>query len=302
MWPSRSMELLAARVTLRWKVLEIIRSLLAVRSVILTGLTSITGRQDGAGQTVVSLEKTGTATAISGNILLGLSTTGSNTGTSQVQEILVLNNSLSGTTVVANENEIADSSVITFQGGNGSDAGVLRMLSQSETIGGIQSSTSGDGIIQNNGNLAGNISTLTLNTSGTTNYTYSGLIQDHDSSNSNVGTLAITKKGSGTQNFTNANTYTGGTTISGNGALYANNFVGSATGTGSLTLSTGATLGGTGSINSTNNLIQGNVAVGQAMANDTNVTNTFTMTATGTTTFSNANPSVQPELDIDRWH
>jgi len=207
-----------------------------------TGATAIGSFPGGSTQTVVSLEKTGTASAISGNILLGQSSFIS------AQAILVLNNSLSGTTVASNENEIADSSVITFQGGNGNTAGVLRMLGQSETIGGIQSSTTGDGIIQNNSNLAGNVSTLTLNVSGTTNYTYAGLIQDHDSSNSNVGKMAIIKTGSGTQTFTNtstSNTYSGGTTIN-QGTLLANGT--GATGTGNVIVNSGATLGGAGTI------------------------------------------------------
>lgn len=58
---------------------------------------------------------------------------------------------------------------------------------------------------------------------------------------------ALLTTGLGTLSLTNANTYTGGTTIEA-GRLLANNTTGSATGTGAVTVAAGATLGGNGTI------------------------------------------------------
>jgi autotransporter-associated beta strand protein len=74
--------------------------------------------------------------------------------------------------------------------------------------------------------------------------TFSGMIQDGGS---------LTKVGRGTLNLTNANTYTGGTTVE-QGTLVVNNLSGSATGTGAVQVNAGA-LGGRG-------IIAGDVTVG----------------------------------------
>ena len=60
------------------------------------------------------------------------------------------------------------------------------------------------------------------------------------------GVTALNKSGPGTLVLTNANTYTGGTTVL-TGTLLANNLAGSASGTASVTMN-GGTLGGTGRI------------------------------------------------------
>lgn len=65
--------------------------------------------------------------------------------------------------------------------------------------------------------------------------------------NGTVGTVAVTKTGGNTQIFTNANTYTAGTTING-GTLLVNNLGGSGTGSGTVTVASGGTLGGNGII------------------------------------------------------
>ena len=194
---------------------------------------------------VVSLEKLNTSgsnvNAISGNILIGPSYNSSWYATFPYQSILILNNS--GTSNLSN-NQIADTSVITFQGGNGYGAGVFRLNNMSETIGGIQSVGNGDGLVQNNALVAGT-STLTLLTISGQNTNFSGIIQNHDNANFNRGVLALTVTGAGTQQLSNVNTYSGTTTVTGSATLIVS---GSLTSSSVTVTGSTATLAGTGSI------------------------------------------------------
>ena len=74
------------------------------------------------------------------------------------------------------------------------------------------------------------------------NTEFDGIIKD-----GTVGTVSLTKTGAGTLTLTNANTYSGGTIVSG-GTLLVNNSGGSATGSGTVTVAGGGTLGGNGII------------------------------------------------------
>jgi len=76
--------------------------------------------------------------------------------------------------------------------------------------------------------------------------TFSGLIQDGSSGGGGGTGGSLTKVGTGTLTLTNANTYTGGTTIE-DGTLLVNNTSGSGTGSGSVQVNAGA-LGGRGTI------------------------------------------------------
>jgi autotransporter-associated beta strand protein len=90
-------------------------------------------------------------------------------------------------------------------------------------------------------NGAAGANTLTVN--NTTANAYGGVLQD-----GSAGTLALTKGGTGSLTLSGtANTYSGGTTVSGGTLAVANGATGSATGTGNVSLG-GATLTGTGTI------------------------------------------------------
>lgn len=76
--------------------------------------------------------------------------------------------------------------------------------------------------------------TATLDVTSAITYQRNGLV---------YGSGGLIKTGAGTEILTNANTYTGGTTING-GILQVNNSSGSGTGTGAVTVNSGATLSG----------------------------------------------------------
>jgi autotransporter-associated beta strand protein len=110
-------------------------------------------------------------------------------------------------------------------------------ISQHTASGLTTGSIEGDGLVF----LGANELTVGANDLSTT---FSGLIQDGGVSGGTGGSLA--KTGRGKLSLTNANTYTGGTTIT-KGTLLVRNMTGSATGTGAVQVNAG-TLGGTGKI------------------------------------------------------
>ncbi len=91
------------------------------------------------------------------------------------------------------------------------------------------------------------VNTITWEIGGKgTSFQYDGKITDTQFKNSGS-QAAIIKAGSGRWTLTNANTYSGGTSIE-RGTIIATNTSGSATGTGSVEIMTNASLAGTGSI------------------------------------------------------
>ena len=258
-----------------------------------TGTTYITGTPINTNfiNPIVSLEKlntSGTVSAITGNILLGASSPIQNALPSQ--EILSLNDSNLTISTLSTE-QIAATSLITFQGGNGLDAGVLRLNNLSDTIAGIQSAAAGDGLIQNNSNTTGT-STLTLQTVNGATTNFSGILQDHANSNGNAGKLALTVTGSGTQILGNVNTYSGTTTVTGSATLIVS---GSLTSSAVIVNSGSATLGGNGNIAQNVTVTNGGaLAPGAFHVGSTNfggASSTFTLaSATNSTlTLTNAN-------------
>ena len=108
------------------------------------------------------------------------------------------------------------------------------------SFGGLQGNSSG--VIYNG---SASLTTMTLGGRNDTLDNYSGDIGNFGGSGG--ANISVTKTGTGTQEFSGANVYTQGTTVS-QGTLLVTNTSGSATGTGAVTVSSGATLAGTGII------------------------------------------------------
>jgi len=179
-----------------------------------TGMSHVT-----AGQ--LALSKTAGVDAIAGHLTIG-------------------DGSASAVVRLINSDQIADSSVITFNG-SGANAGVFQLNNRNETVGGL-GSTGGAGIVENESSSAAT-STLTVNVASGTQI-FSGVLRNGDGIGTD-GTLALTKTGAGTQVLSGANTYSGVTTIS-EGLLHIS--AGGTTGTGAVSVLNGGTLSGTGVI------------------------------------------------------
>jgi len=123
-------------------------------------------------------------------------------------------------------------------------------------ISGHNAGSVGIGSLEGSGNVFLGANNLTVG-SNNRSTTFSGVMQDGGYYGGTGGSL--TKTGKGKLSLTNANTYTGGTTISA-GTLLVKNKTGSGTGSGSVQVSTG-TLGGTGKI-------AGAVTVGTGIASE----------------------------------
>ena len=136
------------------------------------------------------------------------------------------------------------------------------------------------GSIKGNGAvfLGANNLTVGTNNLGTT---FSGVIQDGGTNGGSGGSL--TKVGRGQLSLTNANTYTGGTTIQA-GSLLVKNRTGSATGNGAVQVNAG-TLGGTGEINGAVTVGTGSSS-GAILSPGNSATKPGTLTLNNTLTFN----------------
>jgi fibronectin-binding autotransporter adhesin len=164
-----------------------------------------------------------------------------------------------------------------FLGGNS-----LQFNGASDTI--TQSSSSAESIanvITAVGKSGNNTETITLTGAGTGVVTLSGNILVGNGNRD----YAITKSGTSTFVLSGANTYGGGTTVSG-GTLLVNNTSGSGTGTGAVTVTnSGTTLGGTGTISGTVSVGAGaNIAPGNG-GNNTAILTTGALTLASTSNF-----------------
>jgi autotransporter-associated beta strand protein len=209
-----------------------------------SGNNTYTGTTTLGGNGKILLAKTGGATAIAGDInLASTAWNGNNSGI-----------------VLGGNEQIADTSVITWTGGSGVYGGTLRLNGFTETIGGLVATNGGDNVVENRGSGDGGAygtGTLTINTTGSSSYTFGGTIRDMDGGTGG-GAVAIVKSGTGTQTFSGTNTYTGVTAVS-NGTLVVSGNISTSTLT---TVAVGATLGGTGTVGKA--IVNGTLAVGNS--------------------------------------
>lgn len=179
-----------------------------------TGL--VTNQGTGSGSVLISSVIGSNVTGVtqnSSNSLLTLSNANTFSGVTTVT---------SGTLNLSNQNAIQNSTLTMNGGSIVFDSSVA---GNAFTVGGLSSSGSGAGYdiaLQNN---AGTPVAIALTVGGTNNASYAGVLS---------GTGPLTKVGSGMQTFSNANTYTGVTTVNA-GILSTNNLAngGSASGIGS---------------------------------------------------------------------
>ena len=174
------------------------------------------------------LAKTGGAVAIPGNI--NISTTAWNGNSMGI--------------VLAADEQIADTAVISWTGGD--YGGTLRLNGHTETIGGLNSTASGlDPEIENRGygdTTSYSNATLVINTVGSNVYSYNGGIRDMDQGTGS-GVILLVKAGTGTQILNGGMSSAGTTTV--NGGTLEIDCVSSAVAT---TVNSGATLRGTGGV------------------------------------------------------
>ena len=192
------------------------------------------------------------------------------------------------------EGDAGDATLIANGGSNGGGGGFIQYrlgstggtarvevfgngtldISQHDAPGVTTGSIEGDGLVFLGGvNLAVGANNLST--------TFSGLIQDGGVSGGTGGSL--TKTGNGKLTLSNANTYTGGITIT-KGTLLVRNKTGSATGTGAVQVNAG-TLGGTGKINGAMTVGAGTTS-GAILLAGNSATSPGTLTINNTLTFN----------------
>jgi len=197
-----------------------------------TGAALVGGLPTIAAGTGVTGVKTGTGLVFTYSGTLGNLSGGNNFGFAKYGAgtvILSGNNTYSGPTNVYVDAWSANSSILQagsstafgdgsatniltlFVGQNSPPSAIVNLFGNNITVGGIATGGGGTStlnVIQSGSSVAGT-DTLTVNYNGSTVDTFSGLLQ-----NGGTRKLGLTKSGTGTLNLSNANTYTGGTTIS----------------------------------------------------------------------------------------
>jgi fibronectin-binding autotransporter adhesin len=162
-----------------------------------------------------------------------------------------INSTLAGTTgLVKNGNgNLHLSHANTYTGGTTINGGLLGIVAQS--TGPLPGSPQVDITINNGATLRFNAADLTLHINRQILLGTGGGVVNTNGFNDTIDGIingsSLAKSGLGSLKLTNANTYTGGTTVS-TGTLLVNNTAGSGTGTGAVAVNAGATLGGTGTI------------------------------------------------------
>lgn len=150
----------------------------------------------------------------------------------------IFSQATSGVIRMGGNNRLSNDSLLVFV------QGTLDLNGTTQTVAGL-SEGGGRGIV----NTSVNQGVISIDVASGTQ-TYSGAIGTPGSLTNIAGAnnnIALTKTGDGTQILTGANTYSGGTTVSG-GAFLANNTSGSATGSGTVSVTSGAIFGGTGNV------------------------------------------------------
>ncbi len=225
-----------------------------------SGVASVLTLSPTGGSTIFSgtIQGGGTLGAISlvlnGNgtqVLAGLSTYSGSTAIS------------SGTLQIGQSNALPATTALTL--GSSSSNGTLDLHGNGQTIGGLAvgaGATAGSQVITNNGSAD---ATLTYASTGSS--LFGGVLQDGPSNK-----LAL-QLNQGKLTLTNANTYSGGTTVGSGAALLAANSTGSATGTNNVTVNSGGTLGGSGFVGN-----QVNVSAGGTIAPNPAATGYSTLT------------------------
>lgn len=151
---------------------------------------------------------TGVTTLNAGTLLLGKTA-----GVSAVGGAVTIGDS-SGTDTLRllASDQIPDTAVVTINAGGSGNSGKFELNGFSETVAGI-SATNSFAVIQNAEAPGAPQATSTLTINNTANFDFAGIIRDKSSGSAAVVTLV--KNGTGTQTFsgTNANSYSGTTTI-----------------------------------------------------------------------------------------
>jgi autotransporter-associated beta strand protein len=199
-----------------------------------------------------------------------------------------------GETLFQDTGDAGNAMLIANGGVGGGDGGSIQFATAS-TGGTAQVQVFGNGNLDISGHNAPGVTTGSIKgngavllganklTVGTNNLstTFSGVMQDGGINGGNGGSL--TKAGTGRLSLTNANSYTGGTTIQA-GSLLVKNRTGSATGNGAVQVN-GGTLGGTGEINGAVTVGTGSSS-GAILSPGNSATKPGTLTVNNTLTFN----------------